>query len=125
MADEEVFEALRGEEFEIEHAAEGKDHEEAVEFLRRDSAGISPIGLGLLGWKDPNGKKHLGGRLNRSQIIPEDTDAARVTQGVNLLVNAHPTETRIGLKEGLDFIFEGIELGGPVGGRRGREGFLL
>jgi len=26
MADEEVFKTLRGEEFEIEHAAEGEDH---------------------------------------------------------------------------------------------------
>jgi murein DD-endopeptidase MepM/ murein hydrolase activator NlpD len=125
MAHEEGFEALRGEEFEKEHAAEGKGHEEAVDPLGGDPAGISPIALGLLRWKDLDGKKSSGGRLHRSQVIPEDTDAARISHGFDLLVDAHPTETRIGFKEGMDFIFERIELGGPIGGRRSRENLLL
>src|SRR5512135_3078717 len=104
MADEEVFKALRGKEFDIEHAAEGKDHEEAVDFLRRDPASISPIALGFLCWKDLDRKKSSGGILHRSQIIPEDADAARIAHGLDLLADAHPTETGVGLKEGLDFV---------------------
>jgi hypothetical protein len=125
MADEEGFEALRGKEFEKEHAAEGESHEEAVDPLGADPASISPIALGFLPWKDLDGKKSTGGRFHRSQIIPEDTDTARITHGFDLLVNAHPTEARIGSKEGLDFVFERIELGGPMGRRRSRESLLL
>ncbi len=33
MTDEEVFKTLRGKEFDIEHATEGKDDEEAVDSL--------------------------------------------------------------------------------------------
>ena len=47
MADEEVFKALRGKEFDVEHAAEGKDHEETVGSLGGDSAGEGPITLCL------------------------------------------------------------------------------
>jgi hypothetical protein len=124
MAHEEGFEALRGKEFEIEHAAEGKGHKEAINSLGGDSAGISPITLGFLSWEDLDGKKSSGGIFRRSQIIPEDTDATRITHGFNLLVDAHPTETRIGFKEGLDFFFERIDLRDPMGGR-GRGEILL
>jgi hypothetical protein len=125
MAHEEGFETLRGEEFEIKHTAEGEGHEEAVGPLRGDPAGISPIALGFLGWKDMDGKKSPGGRFHRSQIIPEDTDTARITHGLDLLVETHPAETRIGFKEGLDFIFERIKLGSPIRRSTGRESLLL
>jgi len=122
---EEVFKTLGGKEFDIEHAAEGEDHEETVNPLGRDSAGIGPIDLRLFSGKDLDGKKRLGGSSNRSQIIPEDTDAPWITHGSDLLVDTHPAQTRIGFKEGLDFIFEGIEFGGPILGRKGGEGFPL
>jgi hypothetical protein len=124
MAHKEGFEALRGKEFEIKHPAEGKGHEEAVDSVGGDSACISPIALGLLGWKDLDGEKSPGGRLHRSQIIPEDTDAARIPHGFNLLVDAHPTETRIGFKEGLDFLFERIKFGSPIRRDGSGEGLL-
>ena len=89
MADEEVFKALRGKEFDIEHAAEGKDHEKAVDSLGRDSAGVGPIGLSLFRWHDPNGKKRFGGRLKGSQIIAKNRDATRVAQGLDLLKDTH------------------------------------
>ena len=114
VSTEEVFKTLGGKEFDIEHAAERKDHQEAVNPLGRNSAGIGPIDLSLFSWKDLNGKKLLGGVSNRSQVIPEDTDATRVTHGLDLLMDAYPAQTRIGFKKSLDFIFERIKLGGPL-----------
>ena len=125
MADKEVFKALRGKEFDIEHAAKGEDHEEAVDALGGNSAGIGPIALCFLCWQDPNGKKGFGGRLKRSQIIPQDRDAARVAQRLNLLEDPHAAQSRIGFNKGLNFFFKGVELGGPGVARNGGEGFLL
>ena len=122
---EEVFKTLGGKEFDIEHAAEGEDHEETVNPLGRDSAGIGPIDLRLFSGKDLDRKKRLGGSSNRSQIIPEDTDAARVAHRLDLFVDAHPAQPRVGFKESLDFVFERIELGGPGWRRRNGQGFFL
>jgi hypothetical protein len=125
MAHEEGLEALRGKEFEIKHTAEGKGHEEAVNPLGGDPAGISPIALCLFRGENPNRKKCFRGRLNRSQIIPEDTDTARITHSFDLFMDAHPAEIRIGFKEGLDLIFERIKLGSSIRRDRGGEGLLL
>lgn len=125
MAAQEVFKTLRGKEFDIEHAAEGKDHEEAVDSLGSNSAGVGPIGLGLFRREGANGKKRLGRRFHRPQIIPEDTDAPRVTHGLDLLEDTHPAQPRMGFKEGLNLVLEGIELGDPIVRRNRREGLLL
>jgi hypothetical protein len=65
MAHEEGFEALREKEFEIEQAAEGEGYKEAVDSLGGDPTGISPIALSFLRWKDLDGKKSSGGRLEK------------------------------------------------------------
>ena len=44
---QEVFCDLRGEKLDIEHPAEGQDHEEAVKRSVADPAGVGPIHLGL------------------------------------------------------------------------------
>ena len=50
MAGHKMLQGLGGKELEVEHPAEGEDHEETVDLMgvSRDGSGIGPVDLGFL-----------------------------------------------------------------------------
>jgi len=125
MAGHKMLDGLGMEEFEIEHPAKGEDHDEAVDPLGGDFTGIGPVALSLFPWGGLNVEKGFGTGPKGPQIIAKDTDASRVAELLNLLVNTHGAHRGVTIQKLTDLLFEGIELGGPWLTRRSREGLLL
>jgi len=88
MAGHKMLDRLGGEEFEVEHAAKGKDHDETVNSLGRDLAGIGPIALSLLCRSRLNVEKGFGRVPEGPQVISKDTDASPIAEFSDLLVNS-------------------------------------
>lgn len=110
MAAHKMLDGLGGEEFEVEHAAKGEDHDETVNSLGGDFTGISPIALSLLPWGGLNVEKDFGTGPQGSQVIAKDADASGVAQCSDLLVDANGADPGVMSEQITDLILEGIEL---------------
>jgi len=116
---------LGGEEFEVEHATKGEDHDETVNPFGGDLAGIGPIALSLLSRGGLNVEKDFGSAPEGPQVISKDTDASTIAELLNLLVNTQGTDCGVMIEKLPDLILKGIEFGGPWLRRSSGEGLLL
>jgi len=125
MAGHEMLDGLGREEFEVKHPAEGEDHDETVDALGGDFAGIGPVDLGLLPWGGLNVEKGFWGEPQGPEVISKDADASRVAKFLDLFVDTHGAHHGVMIQKFTDLILEEIELGGPWRRRSWREGLLL
>ena len=125
MAGHKMLDGLGREEFEVEHAAKGEDHDETVNSFGGDLAGIGPIALSFLCRGGLNVEKDFGSGPEGPQVISKDTDASRVAELLNLLVNTHGAHRGVMIQKLTDLLLEGIEFGGPWLRRNSGEGLLL
>lgn len=113
MPGEEVFEDLGGEKLDIEHPAEGQDHEEAVEWSVADPAGVGPVHLGLFPRQGLDMEEGFFLRPDVSQMGPQDGDTAGIACLADFFLDSHGAHPGIRRKEFGDLFLEGVEFGGP------------
>jgi hypothetical protein len=111
VSGQEVFEDLGREKLDIEHLAEGQDHEEAVEWPVADSAGVSPIHLGFFSWQGLDMEKGFLLRPDVSQMGSQDADAAGIACLADFFLDAHGAHPGIRRKELIDLLPERFEFG--------------
>ena len=125
MAGHKMLDRLGRDEFEVEHPAKRENHDETVNSLGGDLAGIGPIALSFLSRGGLNVEKGFGTGPQRSQVIAKDTDASGVAESLDLLIDAHGADPGVMTQRLTDLILEGIEFGGSWLTRRSGEGLLL